>query len=83
MNEAHDAILHLMHEYCYRIDAGNIKGFAKLFEHGTWRVIGDSNGGDTGQEAVLETLQNVILYNGKPNTKHVMGKVEIGVDESS
>ena len=83
MNEAHDAILHLMHEYCYRIDAGDIKGFAELFEHGTWRVIGDPNGGDTGLEAVLETLQSVILYNGKPNTKHVMSNVEIDVDDSS
>ena len=83
MSESHDAILHLMHEYCYRIDAGDTQSFAELFETGTWRVIGDPGGGDTGTEAVLETLQQVILYDRKPNTKHVMSNVEINVDESS
>ena len=83
MNESHAAILHLMHEYCYRIDAGDTKGFAELFANGTWRVIGDPSGGDTGSEAVLKTLEQVILYNGKPNTKHVMSNVEIDIDESA
>ena len=29
MSESHDAILHLMHEYCYRIDAGDTQSFRR------------------------------------------------------
>jgi len=75
-----EQILRLMNAYCYRIDAGDLEGFAALFEHGTWRVLGDPRGGDTGAEAVRRTLANVILYDGRPRTKHVMSNVEIDVD---
>lgn len=81
MSESREAILTLMNEYCYSIDAGDLEGFAALFEHGTWRVLGDPRGGDSGSEAVLRTLQNVILYDGKPRTKHMMSNVQIEVDE--
>lgn len=77
-----ESILNLMNEYCYRIDRGDMQGFADLFSRGTWRVQGDPSGGDTGSAAVLETLKNIILYDGKPNTKHVMSNVEIEVDDS-
>ena len=82
MNQTRDKILRLMNEYCYRIDAGDLKGFADLFEHGSFHVLGDPSGPDIGSAAVLETLQNVILYDGKPNTKHVMSNVQIDIDES-
>jgi hypothetical protein len=81
MSESREAILSLMNEYCYRIDAGDLEAFAALFEHGTWRVLGDPSGRDSGSEAVLRTLQNVILYDGKPRTKHMMSNVQIEVDE--
>jgi hypothetical protein len=80
MNTAQESILTLMNEYCYRIDQGDFQGFADLFSHGTWRVQGDPSGGDTGSAAVMETLKNIILYDGKPNTKHVMSNVQIEVD---
>ena len=83
MNHSRDSIRRLMDEYCYRIDAGDLGGFAELFSHGTWRVLGDPGGGDTGSKAVLETLQAVILYDGKPNTKHVMTNVQINIDEEN
>lgn len=83
MSDARAAILQLMNEYCFRIDAGDLEGFARLFAHGTWRVLGDAGGGDTGSEAVLKTLQNVILYDGKPMTKHVLTNVQIDVDEAA
>lgn len=82
MNASHTAIRQLMNEYCFRIDAGDLQGFADLFEHGTWRVLGDPGGGATGTAAVLATLGKVILYEGKPNTKHVMTNVQIDIDES-
>lgn len=79
MTDAHEAILALMNEYCFRLDAGDMAGCARLFEHATWRVLGDPSGGDTGAAAVLETLQNVTLYDGKPLTKHMMTNVQINV----
>jgi hypothetical protein len=82
MIEARDAIYGLMNEYCLRIDAGDLEGFARLFEHGTWQVLGDPGGGDTGTAAVLTTLQNVILYDGKPRTRHMMTNVQIDVNRA-
>ena len=80
MTDAKEAILHLMNEYCYRIDRGDLEGFAGLFEHGSFGIIGDPAGPDIGREALLQTLQNVILYEGKPLTKHVMSNVQIEVN---
>jgi hypothetical protein len=81
MNEATEtlAILRLMNEYCYRIDAGDKLGFAQLFEHGTFLLRGDPDGGLTGTQALLSMLENVILYGGKPQTKHVMSNESIEV----
>jgi hypothetical protein len=82
MSEEREAVLRLMNEYCYRIDAGDKAGFAALFEHGTFVLRGDPTGGDSGTEAVLKMLENVILYDGKIHTKHVMSNVQIDIDAS-
>ena len=82
MSEHKEAILRLMNEYCYRIDAGDIEGFSDLFEQGSFHVLGDPSGPDVGKEALLATLRNVILYDGRPQTQHVMSNVQIDVDES-
>lgn len=82
MTNAKEAVLRLMNEYCFRIDAGDKEGFAGLFEHGTFVLQGDPSGGDTGTVAMLKMLENVILYEGKTLTKHVMSNVQIEVDES-
>jgi hypothetical protein len=71
-----------MNEYCYRIDSGDLQGFARLFEHGTFEVIGDPEGPYLGTDAVLGMLENVTLYDGKPHSKHVMSNVQIDVGES-
>jgi len=81
MSEAREAILRLMNEYCYRIDAGDKEGFANLFDQGTFVLQGDPGGGDTGTAAVLKMLENVILYDGKTHTKHVMSNVQIDIDD--
>ena len=39
MDSARESILELMNEYCYRIDRGDLQGFADLFSEGTWLVI--------------------------------------------
>lgn len=83
MNSSEKNIQQLMNDYCYCIDSGNLEDFAALFEHGTWLVQGDPGGGDTGSAAVMQTLQNIILYEGKPNTKHLMSNIQIDVDEAN
>jgi hypothetical protein len=80
MSDDRDAILTLMNAYCFAIDAGDLEGFARLFERGRWVVVGDSRGGDFGSVQVLRTLRNVILYDGRPLTKHVMSNAQIEVD---
>ena len=82
MTDSQDAIQRLMNAYCCRLDTGDFDGFAELFEHGTWLIRGDTGGGETGTAAVRETLQQVILYDGKPNTKHVMSNIPIDIDNS-
>jgi hypothetical protein len=82
MSDPKSAILRLMNEYCYRIDAGDKEGFARLFEHGTFLLRGDPGGGDSGTDAVLKMLENVIVYDGKIHTKHVMSNAQIDIDPS-
>ena len=82
MSEAKEAILRLMNEYCYLIDAADMEGFAGLFEHGTFVLQGDPGGGETGTAAMLKMLENVILYDGKTHAMHVMSNIQIDVDPS-
>lgn len=83
MRAARESILRLMNEYCYRIDLGDIEGFAALFENGSFGITGDPGGPCIGKKAMLEMLKNVILYDGKPQTKHVMSNVQIDVTDSA
>ena len=72
-----------MNEYCYAIDRGDLDGFANLFANGSLEIIGDPGGPMRGSEAVRRMLDNVTLYDGKPNTKHVMSNLQIDVDEGA
>jgi hypothetical protein len=83
MSDSKDAILRLMNNYCYMIDAADMDGFAKLFEHGTYHVLGDPDGIRNGPGEVLELLKHVTLYDGKTHTKHVLSNVQIDVDEAN
>jgi hypothetical protein len=82
MNEARTDVLRLMNEYCYRIDRGDLEGFAALFDSGSFGIMGDPAGPITGRKAMLDMLKNVTLYNGKPQTKHVMSNVQIDIAAS-
>ncbi len=83
MNKAYKDILSLMNEYCYRIDKGDIEGFAELFENGSFGVIGSDDGMLNGKDEVLKYLSRVIMYDGKPNTKHCLTNVQIDIDEEA
>jgi len=82
MCESTHEILRLMNEYCYTIDRGDLDGFAGLFEHGVFQVIGQPGGALRGKSVVRKMLQGVTLYDGIPHTKHVLSNVQIDVDES-
>jgi SnoaL-like domain len=82
VNEARLEVLRLMNEYCYRIDRGDLEGFAGLFDCGSFGIIGDPAGPISGRKAMLNMLQNVTLYDGKPHTKHVMSNVQIDIAAS-
>jgi hypothetical protein len=81
MTDSHEQILNLMNEYCYRIDTGDLEGFAALFEDAEFHVLGDPSGARSGSAEVLEMLSNVTLYDGKPLSKHVLSNVTIEIDE--
>ena len=83
LNEARMEVLRLMNEYCYRIDRGDVEGFAALFDNGSFGIIGDPTGPITAdRKAMLAMLQNVTLYDGKPHTKHVMSNIQIDIAAS-
>lgn len=83
MNKSYSDILYLMNEYCFRIDGGDIGRFAELFEHASFGVLGDADGACHGKDEVLAYLSRVIMYEGKPCTKHVMTNVQIDIDEQA
>ena len=79
MTESREAIERLLNAYCYRIDAGDIAGFAELFANGRWGMVGDPAGFAHGSEAVRSVLDSVILYDGVPRTRHLLTNVDIRI----
>ena len=76
-----EQIIALITAYGGRLDAGDLDGVAALFEHGTFR---SARGGDplVGRIAVRRQYEPVLLYDdGTPRTKHVLGNVEVVVDD--
>jgi hypothetical protein len=82
MSKAKSAILQLMNKYTYLIDGGDLEGFASLFEHASFHVLGDPAGALIGREGVLSLVENVTMYDGVPHTKHVMTNVQIDIGDS-
>jgi SnoaL-like domain len=75
----------LIHLYAHRIDAGDIAGFAALFEHGTLHFRGLAPPA-TGIDEVRDLISRlVILYDGSPRTNHVMANtiIEVADDRAS
>ena len=69
-------ITHLINQYGFTIDTGDVDGFAALFEHAEWVVEGAVP--NHGKEDMLNNVvANVRLYeDGTPKTKHVVSNVE-------
>lgn len=77
-----EEILHLINEYGFTIDTGDLDSFAGLFEHGQWEMEGAPP--YVGKQQFLEALSNVRIYpDGTPRTKHVTANVDLAIDEKS
>ena len=79
---AHDVneITALIHEYAFRLDAGDLDGVAALFEHGE---LGSTrhDGRLRGSAEARTNYNNVILYaDGTPRTQHQITNVTVKVD---
>ena len=69
-------ILHLMNEYCFAIDSGDLATFGRLFAHAQWIAEGKKPG--------KESANNLIIYaDGTPRTKHMMSNVDLEIDENN
>ena len=78
---AHDVneITALIHEYAFRLDAGDLDGLAALFEHGE---LGSTrhDGRLRGSAEARTNYNNVILYaDGTPRTQHQITNVTVKV----
>jgi 3-phenylpropionate/cinnamic acid dioxygenase small subunit len=71
-----EAISALITTYAERIDAGDLDGVAALFAHATWRVPASADP-FSGTAAVRRVYDAVILYDGRPCTRHVVTNVVI------
>jgi 3-phenylpropionate/cinnamic acid dioxygenase small subunit len=71
----------LLHAYAERLDGGDLDGVAELFADATWRSQGH-NDVCRGVEQVRRRYDDVILYEGRPRTKHVITNVSIVADGS-
>jgi len=75
-----DAITALIHEYAFRIDAGDLHGVAALFEHAE---LGSSVRPERmrGAAQARGNYRGVILYDdGTPRTMHCITNVTVTVD---
>lgn len=75
------AITALLHEYAFRLDAGDIDGVVAMFEHARMGAVGRQEWA-TGPDAVRARYEPVILYDdGTPRTMHVITNVTVHVDD--
>jgi SnoaL-like domain len=72
--DAAEAIRALVASYGARLDAGDLDGVAALFGNATWR---SGTRALTGLAAIRAVYDDVILYDGVPSTRHVMGDVVV------
>lgn len=74
-----EAVRALVHAYAELLDEGELDGVAHLFDHATYRTAGRAHPLTTFEE-VRRVYDDVILYDGRPCTKHVLSNVTIVLD---
>ena len=74
-------ITHLINQYGFTIDTGDLQSFAALFADGVWEVEGSEP--CVGSQQVLDALATVRIYDdGTPRTKHVISNLDLAIDEA-
>lgn len=86
MTESATAITNLIYTYAQLLDAGDLDGVARLFEHG--RICGVENGppetvftGTRGVRAMYE-MSTRLYEDGTPKTKHNTTNVQLDIDDA-
>jgi 3-phenylpropionate/cinnamic acid dioxygenase small subunit len=72
------AIATLIHRYAERLDDGDLDGVAALFADATWRTPARAEP-LRGAAAVRRAYDGVLLYDGRPCTKHVLTNLTIAI----
>lgn len=82
MSDARGAIENLLYCYAERMDAGDLSGVARLFEHADYRA-GDGPA-LSAPEVERVNRELVILHeDGTPRTKHLTTNVQVELDEAA
>jgi 3-phenylpropionate/cinnamic acid dioxygenase small subunit len=70
-------IENLMARYCRVYDDGDLEAYADLFE-------GATISGMAGRAEIIDFhRRNVYMYDGKPQTRHVITNIELDIDENA
>jgi 3-phenylpropionate/cinnamic acid dioxygenase small subunit len=79
MSDARGEIENLLYLYAERMDAGDLEGVARLFEHAEYHAGG---GGPLSADQVLRVNRELIILHGDgtPRTKHLTTNVAIRLD---
>ena len=77
MSDDRGEIQNLMARYCRTYDEGDFEAYAELFLHGD--IAGPTGAFKTIEEIAAYHRRNCILYDGKPNTRHVITNIGIEI----
>lgn len=77
MNDDRGEIENLMAEYSRTYDSGDFVAYAQLFKHG--KVGAEGLDFKTNEEITEFHSKNIHLYDGKPNTRHVITNIRIDI----
>ncbi len=80
MSQDRGEIENLMAHYCRLYDDGDFEGYAALFQHGD--IAGPLETSATVAEVAAYHRRNCLLYDGKPNTRHVITNISIQIEAS-
>ncbi len=85
VTDARAAIERIVYGYAERVDAGDFRGLAQLFEHATYKGGGPDDPGVVGTDAVLAIQERMVRRypDGTPRTKHVTTNLVVDADEDA
>ncbi len=79
----YEALRALIHEYCYRIDAGDLDGVAELFTHAELGASVHPSRLRGAAEARTNYAGVVIYEDGTPHTMHCITNISLQIDDTA